>query len=132
MSKNAKLIFSIITALLLLAIVTAGCTLSYTKDDGVGLEFMQMQQRDSTASVYSTTIIGLKIKMISKTNPAPEIQIGYVRDARALVPTREDGSLSNVLIDTGVNPFNKNGVTDTLCTGEVVEQLYESVSEGNE
>lgn len=122
--------------LVTMCMALCACSIKYTKStDGheIGWEFMQMQVAEDSASVYSTTVIGMKIRMISKNNPAPEIQLGYIRDARALVPKKDaDGTgLCDVVIDTGVNPFNKEGVTDTIATGDPATELYVIESEDN-
>jgi len=93
----------------------AGCTI--TKGD-MSFSLMQMQTAKYAASAMSTTGVGMEIEMTGQTNPFPKIRLGYFRHGTMLVPSIKDGYyMPFVIIDTGVNPFNKDGVTDTIQVG---------------
>lgn len=102
--------------LVVMVLFLAGCTV--TKGD-LSFSLMQMQTAKYAASAMSTTGVGMEIEMTGQANPFPKIRLGYFRHGTVLVPSIKDGYyMPFVIIDTGVNPFNKDGVTDSICVGE--------------
>ena len=100
------------------------------------LSVLQLQTEEGSATVYSDTAAGFRAKIpIPGVNALDvlDITLGYIRSTRGVVPTKNNGELPTVIVDTSVNPFNKDGVTDTYLLGDkAVQELYEEATETEE
>jgi len=131
---------------LLTIMALAGCTagIRYTYDTATGaviskepnISILQLQLKAGAATVYSDTTAGFRIKCPIPGGSAIDVldaTLGYLRSTRGVVPIKPDGELPVVIVDTSVNPFNKDGVTDTFLLGsEAVRELYAEASEEEE
>jgi hypothetical protein len=128
-----------LTILALLLTLLSACTtgIKYTYDaDGTLLskapyfEVGQLQTKDdySTLDILKGTGFDARIPipLASTTGIGTlDVALGYFSHVRMIIKPTSTGELPVVVIDSGVNPFNKNGVTDTVLTGkEAVQEFY--------
>lgn len=114
--------------LCLMALILSGCSMGIREayENGVlverkpYLEFGQMQTQQDYASIDIAKLAGFHASYASIG-----VDLGYGMHVRMLLKPDANGDLPVVVIDTGVNPFEKDGVTDTVLTGkEAVKEFY--------
>lgn len=122
----AILLAATVTVLTCLLLSACSMGIRETYDKGVlterkpYLEFGQMQTQQDYASIDITKLAGFHASYASIG-----IDLGYGMHVRMLLKPDANGDLPVVVIDTGVNPFEKDGVTDTVLTGkEAVKEFY--------
>jgi hypothetical protein len=88
--------------------------------------FMQMQTREGSASIYSKKVYGFDGTFpIPGTNMIVKLTLGYVSSTESLTPIKEDGELPNVLIDLSTtHSSNSNDLSDTYATGDASLSIY--------
>lgn len=97
------------------------CTI---KSGNKEISFMQMQVRKGSASVSSTKLYGTKITVpMTEYLGSLEFILGYVSKTDSLVPTKPDGSLPDICLDT-TQETGDTIFSDTFSTGES-SKLYQ-------
>ena len=112
-------------AWLSLLLILCACSIKYGDTE---LSFMQMQQREGSASIYSTKLYGTDIEvpipLTSGGASAFKFRLGYVGETKGIIPTKADGDLPDVCID--ITQETDNAVfSDTYSTGKS-SQLYQT------
>lgn len=81
----------------------------------------QMQTQPDCASINIATVAGIHANYATVG-----LDLGYGKHVRMILKPTATGDLPVVVIDTAVNPFEKDGVTDTVLTGAAaVTEVYE-------
>jgi len=115
---------------IMLSACTMGIHYSYdengvlTKKDPY-LALGQMQTSDDAHNIDIIRLIGLHANY-----GAIGVDLGYGSHIRMILKPTTEGELPVMVIDSGINPFEKDGVTDTVLTGdEAIKGFYTDVPE---
>ena len=122
----------------------AGCTVKRTNLGEWEFAVMEVVPEEGFCSTVQTTGIGFELEFKTGGNilstlfssgfnifslmPA-SVKMGYFKYTKLQAPVLKDQErMANILIDTGFSLL-KNGITDTVATGEVPGQMYKEEKE---
>ena len=116
-------VITVLTCLLL-----AGCSMGIreTYKNGVlkektpYIDFGMMQVQEDCANIDIVKVLGLHASYATMG-----VDLGYGMHVRMILKPDANGELPVVVLDTGLNPFEREGMTDTVLTGkEAVKEFY--------
>jgi hypothetical protein len=119
----ASAVITVLTCLLL-----AGCSMGIreTYENGVlkektpYIDFGMMQVQEDCANIDIVKVLGLHASYATMG-----VDLGYGMHVRMILKPDANGELPVVVLDTGLNPFEREGMTDTVLTGkEAVKEFY--------
>lgn len=84
------------------------------------IDFGMMQVQEDCANIDIVKVLGLHASYATMG-----VDLGYGMHVRMILKPDANGKLPVVVLDTGLNPFEKAGMTDTVLTGEeAVKEFY--------